>query len=185
MSMRKTIYIPTNLSEKIEKNPEINISLICRDALAKVLDNPEETKEALLVADISSVKNELRSLKEAVEGIARKAASQAGMVVLSAEEAKLFREITGDTATINAFVMKTKREAVEEYKQKINEKRQETLLKNREQKNLESTCMVCGDPEDVPCVTCGAPLCWLCWTGEDPSNATQRCPECIDAGHVI
>jgi len=182
--MRKTIYIPTEIAKKIKQTPNINISRICRDALAKVFDNPEHTKEALMVNDLAAIKNELDATRSALEAVARKAAKQANMTILSEEEAKLFREMVGDAATFQAFVHKTRRKAVEDYKRAINEKRQNTLLQKKAAdaaSKIQSVCVVCGDPEDVACIDCGRPLCWLCWTGDDPEDANQRCPACIQA----
>ena len=179
MSRHKTIYIPTELEKKLEAHPDINVSRVCRDALEKICDDPVEAKDAMLITELSSTQEELRVLKVAMEGIARKAAKQAGMVVLSESEARTFREFFGDAATIGSFVQRTRREAVEGYKEAINKKRQETLQKNKAAV-LQSVCVACGDTDDVACAKCGAPLCWLCWTGNDPSgDAVQLCPSCL------
>lgn len=188
MSKHKTIYIPTELEKKLENQPDINISRVCREALEKICDSPEDKKDALLITELSSTQEELYSLKTAMEAIARRAAKQAKMTVLSEEESKLFRELIGDSATIESFIQKTRRRALEDYKQEINNKRKETLQKNKAAK-LQRTCVgvrdgkICGDPEDITCSGCGAPLCWLCWTGDDPSGeAVQLCPSCLDRG---
>lgn len=185
MSRHKTIYIPTKLEKKLKQHPDINFSRICRDALEKVCSDPTETKDALLITELSSTQEELRSIKVAMEGIARRAAKQAGMVVLSEAEAKTFRELVGNSATIESFVQRTRRKAVEDYKEAINKKRQETLQKNKTAVKLQSVCVVCGDTDDVACGKCGAPLCWLCWTGDDPSGvAVELCPNCEHDSHL-
>lgn len=181
--MRKTIYIPSKIAEKIKTTPNLNISRICRDALAKVLDEPEQTKEAILVSDMSTIQNELDATKAALEAIARKAAKQANMTLLSEEDTKLFREMVSDAATFRAFVHKTRRKAVEDYKKAINEKRQVTLQQKKASAvKIQSVCVVCGQPGDTTCNDCGRPLCWFCWTGDaenDPENANERCPDCM------
>lgn len=177
MPMRKTIYIPTEIAEKIKGTPGVNVSRICRDALARVFDEPEQTNEALLVHDLATIKNELDSTRAALEAIARKAAKQANMTLLSEEETNIFHEMVGDAATFRAFVHKTRRKAVEGYKKAINEKRQVTIQKKKSTATkIQSVCVGCGDTDDVPCEECGRPICWLCY---DKYN--KRCPACIEA----
>jgi len=113
---RTSIWIPEELDDLLKKNPVV-INRVCRAALKKACqpdsdqDTPADT--AAITTELSKVEEKNRTMTKALEGIARRAAKQADMVVLTEKEAELFKEVL-DTS-LEQFVLKIRREAVEEY----------------------------------------------------------------------
>jgi hypothetical protein len=202
--IHKSIYIPHKIAEKLKERPDINISRVCRAAIEKAcaVDESSDDSTALL-AKLSDTETELRSLRSAVEAMARRMAKQADMVVLSDEEMKTYKEIL-DTG-IDSFVFRTKKEAVEEFKKEQRKKRKKRKPKKAKSKarklaskteetqkvkeltsqvmvDPQPSCVGCGDSGDTVCDKCGASLCWSCWTGDSPDDgltAVRLCPTCI------
>jgi hypothetical protein len=204
----KSVYLPEELAKKLEGRSDINFSRVCRAALEQACSSDEEreTSEAAALASLSKAEEELRTIRSAMEGIARRAARQAGMVVLTGDEAETYNSIleTG----INSFILKTKKEGVEEYKEEIQKKKRATIKKTQSKaarlarhKDADETsdpevvqrthelteevmadpssnCVDCGDAADVHCKNCGKPLCWSCWTGDSPDEGLTAVQLC-------
>jgi len=194
---KKTIYLAAPLAEALRKQPEINFTKICQMALesaagigpASAQPSPE------MVSNIERIENLVRNSKSALEKIARIAASQAGMVVLTDDEAEIYKSILD--IGISQFVYRTKRDAVEAYKaeqekQRLEKQRvaKQRAQKPRSEKNKAETlnappeapkCVDCGAPSDIPCSGCSAPLCWVCWTGNPDLEgpAKELCQQCV------
>lgn len=158
-----------------------------------------------LVNEFSKTESALRSSRSMLEKIARLAAAKANMVVLTEKEAEIYKQIL--KMGIDQFVFRTRKEAIEEYKveiakEAIRRKLQKSRLrKSRSEKTDETSlvakepesnqpiqspeqeetkrCTDCGDSSDVACAKCGAPLCWVCWTGNDlDAPAKELCQKC-------
>lgn len=217
----RSVYIPAPLDEALNKHPEINVSQVCKVALemaAGLIKTPETQPPGELSGTMSSklseIEGKLRTNVSTLEKIARLAAMQANMVVLTEEEAKTYHQILD--IGIAQFVFRTKRDAVEEYKQELarsNPPRkhrskteklaprpkqpqdtpsatdsvqeiQQAAPEQKEETPQPTTCVDCGDKQDIVCKVCSAPLCWICWTGPDvDAPARETCQRC--AGQAV
>ena len=166
---KKTIYLAGPLADALRKRPDLDFTRICQEALK-------------YATGLST--SPIQNAPEAVGEIARLAASQAGMIVLTEQEAETYRQILD--IGINQFVHRMKRDAVEAYKAELEKQK---LAKQRTRRNKAEKlnaapeiirCVDCGDASDVPCSRCGTPLCWNCWAGKDlEAPATEMCQRCL------
>lgn len=209
----RSVYIPAPLDKALLEHPEINVSQVCKVAL-EVATGLIQTQEATppgeltstMSGKLSDIEAQLRTSVSTLEKIARLAAVQAGMVVLTQEEAAAYRGIL--EVGIKQFILRTKQEAIEEYKQEqIRTRKKKSKAKNlvdptpspapgslspatvnqqqekedapEQRDGLKITCTDCGDQADVRCQLCDTPLCWTCWTGPDiDAPALELCQLC-------
>lgn len=203
---RKTIYLPEQLAKALEGHPEVNFTRICQAALevaVGIIPSPQDSSTtSAITSELTKTESALRSSRGALEKIARLAAAQAGMVVLTPKEVETYNKILD--IGVSQFVFRTRKEAVEEYKAEM--ERQAALRRKRKAEKLSSSslqtettlvannpqlnqqpeseksterCVDCGDTPDIACTRCGAPLCWTCWAGSDLEGpATELCRKC-------
>lgn len=202
---RKTIYLPEQLAKALEGHPEINFTRICQAALEAAVGltpGPSDSgTTSTLTSELTKAESALRSSRGALEKIARLAAAQAGMIVLTEKEAETYNKILD--ISISQFVFRTRKEAVEEYKAEMEREAvrrrkrkaekltsssstETTLVATNTQSNQQpesekptARCVDCGDTADIACSKCNAPLCWTCWAGNDLEGpATELCRKC-------
>ena len=183
---KKTIYLAGPLAEALRKRPDINFTRICQMALesAAGLSSAPAQPSPEMVSELERIESLARNSRLTLEKIAKLAAYQAGMVVLTEKEAETYQKILG--VGIGAFIHRTKQDAVTAYKAELEKLR---IAKQHARKNKAdkintppeiAKCVDCGEPSDVQCARCGAPLCWICWTGTDlESQATELCQQCL------
>jgi hypothetical protein len=183
---KKTIYLAGPLADALRKRPDINFTRICQVALesAAGLSPAPEQPSPNMVNEIARFEGLIRNSQSAMEKIARIAASQAGMVVLTENDAEVYKKILD--IGINQFIHRTKRDAVEAYKVELERQRQarRKARKSRAEKLAAppevARCVDCGEPSDIACSRCGSPLCWVCWTGTDLEGpANEMCQRCL------
>ena len=183
---KKTIYLAGPLAEALRKRPDLDFTRICQEALkyATGLSTSPIQNAPEAVGEIARFEDMVRNARASLQKIARLAASQAGMIVLTEQEAETYRQILD--IGINQFVHRMKRDAVEAYKAELDKQK---LAKQRTRRNKAEKlnaapeiirCVDCGDASDVPCSICGTPLCWNCWAGKDlEAPATEMCQRCL------
>jgi hypothetical protein len=184
---KKTIYLAGPLAEALRKRPDLDFTRICQEALkyATGLSTMPIQNTPEVVGEIARFEDMVQNTRTTLQKIARLAASQAGMVVLTEEESETYRQILD--IGINQFIHRTKKEAVEAHKAELEKQKlakQKAKKKNKAEKLNEHEepvrCVDCNDPFDVPCRGCGAPLCWTCWAGKNPdAQATEMCQKCL------
>ena len=184
---KKTIYLAGPLSEALRKRPDINFTRVCQMALesAAGMSPAPSQPSPEMVGEIERIEGLARNSRSTLEKIARLAAFQAGMIVLTEKEAETYRNILD--IGIGQFIHRTKRDAIEAYKAELEKQRVAKQLARKskaEKLNVPTEivkCVDCGVPSDVPCSRCKAPLCWVCWTGntdlEEP--ARELCQKCL------
>jgi hypothetical protein len=184
---KKTIYVAGPLADALRKRPDIDFTRICQEALkaAAGLSPASSQPSPEMVSEIARVEGLAHDTRITLQKIARLAASQGGMIVLTGKESETYKQILD--IGINQFVHKTKKEAIEEYrveleKQRLSRKRsRKSKAANLAPKPSTARCVDCDDPYDVPCSKCGAPLCWSCWAGKDlEAPATELCQRCLN-----
>jgi len=191
----KSVYISTQLKKALQEHPKVNVGQVCKVALEAatgLIPTAESSSPAeLMSTKLLEAESRLRSNISTFEKIARLAATNANMVVMTPEEAEAYQEIV--SGGIKKFVARTQKEAIQEYKSARARRRHR---KNKAQGLAEPSapppeheskpdsaplCADCGDLADVTCKTCGAPLCWICWTGPDiDAPARETCQKCSD-----
>lgn len=183
---KKTIYLAGPLADALRKRPDLDFTRICQEALkyATGLSTSPIQNAPEAVGEIARFEDMVRNARASLQKIARLAASQAGMIVLTEEESETYRQILD--IGINQFIHRTKKDAVEAYKAELEKQRvsKKQARKNKAEKLIAkpeaAKCVDCNDPSDVPCRGCGAPLCWTCWAGKDlEAPATEMCQRCL------
>jgi hypothetical protein len=214
----RSVYIPAPLDAALNEHPEINVSQVCKVALevaTGLIKTPEAESPGELSGTMSSklsdIEGRLRTNISTLEKIARLAAIQANMIILTEEEAKTYRQILD--VGVAQFIFRTKRDAIEEYKIELaksapprkrrnkaeklttrnkkptdappvtstDQETQQAIPEQKEKAPQPATCVDCGDKQDIVCRVCGAPLCWICWTGPNvDAPARETCQRCTD-----
>lgn len=137
----RSVYIPAPLEKALLKHPEINVSQVCKVALevaTGLIQTTDATPPGELTSTmsgkLSDIEAQLRTNISTLEKIARLAAVQAGMVVLTQEEAEAYRDILD--VGIKQFILRTKQDAIEEHKQEQAQERTRAQKKKNKAKNL-------------------------------------------------
>jgi len=129
-SNTRTIYLSKEIVEALADREDLNVSAICRVALASACDmEGTPTKSVDLAANLSEVENELRNTRRVLEGIARRAAKQAGMIILSEGEYSTYKDMLD--MGMDGFVRRVRAQAITDYKKQQQAKREKAAEKRK------------------------------------------------------
>lgn len=128
----KSIYIPPDLAAKLDENSDkINFSRVCRTAVEAALDETAENGVSIgtVLKDLRQREDEIRKLKQMIQGLIRHAANYCDMTVLSEKDAKAYHEVFDKG--VESFIFRIKQEALKE--SRVKKKRRRPIRKKKKE----------------------------------------------------
>jgi hypothetical protein len=159
---RRTIYIPADLADGLDKNPDINLSLICKEPIRQALSGNNYQTIQAMQKRIELLEKKNLALRESLFKISSTSPTKTGKIIDPTD-------ITTSTTEIPSTP---------------NSQQAPTVSPLSVAKIIKppSLCHDCGDTADVRCSNnaCKVPLCWACWAGgiENDGPPAKKCKKC-------
>ena len=132
----KSIYIPEDLAAKLKENSDkINFSRVCRTAVEAALDETAKNGVSIgtVLKDLRQREEEIRKLKQMIQGLIRHASTYCDMTVLSEKDAEAYHEVFDKG--VDSFIFRIKKEALEASRVK---KRRRRPIRKKKKENISS-----------------------------------------------